>query len=385
MKARTIKGSSIEEIKKALTDALADGYKPTLCILFISIEQDRKAVCELFYDLGIEVIGATSSGEFVENHETTGGIVAMLLDLNRSSYKILFKEIGNDTLKETAQILLKNAYDSFANPAFILLTTHHSKDEKVIDGEGLIRYIENIAGPDLNLFGGMAGDDLSFTGTFVFNHELETDYGLVALVLDENKVMLRGMAISGWKPIGISRTVTKSKENLIYTIDDQPAFSLYLRFLGVEQDTIENQISFFNSEGVNYPLQIEREGRDPQMCNPIGYDQEKGALICESKVPQGASFRFSTPPDFDIVETILEKAFELKEKSNESAEALLVFSCAGRLSSLGPLAQQENDNLYELWNVPMAGFYTYGEFGRSESGIHEFHSTTNSWLVLNEK
>jgi hypothetical protein len=67
------------------------------------------------------------------------------------------------------------------------------------------------------------------------------------------------------------------------------------------------------------------------------------------------------------------------------AEALLIFSCAGRLSALGPMAQQENDSLADVWRVPMAGFFTYGEFGRGLNGKHEFYSTTNSWVVLKEK
>jgi hypothetical protein len=121
------------------------------------------------------------------------------------------------------------------------------------------------------------------------------------------------------------------------------------------------------------------------MCNPIGYDKEKKALMCESDVPQGSRFRFSTPPDFDIVETVVGKAKELKNKTHAEADALLIFSCAGRLSALGPMAQEENEGLYKTWNVPMAGFYTYGEFGKGVNGKHEFHSTTNSWVALKEK
>ena len=64
---------------------------------------------------------------------------------------------------------------------------------------------------------------------------------------------------------------------------------------------------------------------------------------------------------------------------------MLIFSCAGRLSALGPMAQQENDGLHAIWEAPMAGFYTYGEFGRALNGKHEFHSTTDSWVALKEK
>ena len=172
---------------------------------------------------------------------------------------------------------------------------------------------------------------------------------------------------------------------MVYTIDDKPALETYLRVLGIDPASIQNRINFFSSEAIHYPIQIAREGRQPLMCNPIGYDDEKGAIIFESEIPQGTDFRFSTPPDFDIVETVLEKAEELKEQSGARAEALLIFSCAGRLSALGPMAQQENDGLHEIWEVPMAGFYTYGEFGKAVNGKHEFHSTTNSWVVLTEK
>lgn len=385
MKAKTIHGDSPEEISTALRQSMDKDFLPTLAIVFISIKQDRKAVCDLFQREGIQVIGATSSGEFVEGHESKEGIVAMLLDLDPSSYRIILREIGDGSLKEAAEDLLGQAQGAFAKPSFILLSTFHNEKGVTIDGESLIQHITEVAGPEVNLFGGMAGDDISFTGTYVFTDSQVTDYGIVALVLDEEKVRLRGVALSGWKPIGISRTITKAEGNMVYTIDDKPALETYLRVLGIDPASIQNRINFFSSEAIHYPIQIAREGRQPLMCNPIGYDEEKGAITFESEIPQGTDFRFSTPPDFDIVETVLEKAEELKEQSGARAEALLIFSCAGRLSALGPMAQQENDGLHEIWEVPMAGFYTYGEFGKAVNGKHEFHSTTNSWVVLTEK
>ena len=385
MKAKTIHGDSPEEISTALHQSMDKDFLPTLAVVFISKKQDRKAVCDLFQREGIQVIGATSSGEFVEGHESKEGIVAMLLDLDPSFYRIILREIGDGSLKEAAEDLLGQAQEAFAKPSFILLSTFHNEKGVTIDGESLIQHITEVAGPEVNLFGGMAGDDISFTGTYVFTDSQVTDYGIVALVLDEEKVRLRGVALSGWKPIGISRTITKADGNMVYTIDDKPALETYLRVLGIDPASIQNRINFFSSEAIHYPIQIAREGRQPLMCNPIGYDEEKGAITFESEIPQGTDFRFSTPPDFDIVETVLEKAEELKEQSGARAEALLIFSCAGRLSALGPMAQQENDGLHEIWEVPMAGFYTYGEFGKAVNGKHEFHSTTNSWVVLTEK
>ncbi len=385
MNAKSIKGKSPEEIMSSLQDAMADGFKPTLAIMFISIKQDRNLVVDMLVKMGMDVIGATSSGEFVNGHQSEGEIVIMLLEIPRDYYTIIYDDIADKDLETATRKMIDNAFQKFEKPAFILLTTLLRSDGSLMDGEGMVGFIEKMAGPDITMFGGMAGDDITFNGTWVFNNDQTTDYGMTALVLDETKIQLHGLAYSGWKPMGVFRTVTKSEGNLIFTIDERPALEMYLHYLGRKESSPDDQINFFDSLGVHYPFQVERENREPKMCNPIGYDREKNALVCESDVVQGSRLRFSTPPDFEIIETVIEKAEEIKNEHNTKADALLIFSCAGRLSALGPMAQEENEGLFNVWNAPMAGFYTYGEFGKGLNGRHEFHSTTCSWVTLKEK
>ena len=387
MKAKSIKGKSIEEIKAALKQCKVDGYQPNLAFVFISIKQDRNAITSMLTENNIDVIGATSCTEFIDGHQDEGSIVILLLDLNRNFYKILFEKIEEQKLNESAVKLSKAALEIFKNPCFILLTTSLTADGNMIDGEAIIRDMVKELGNEFNLFGGMAGDDLTFTGAYVFNNDNTTGYGMVALVMDADKIDLHGMAISGWKPIGITKTVTKSEGNTVYTIDDKPALDVYMRYLGTAIPDYDNQLQFFENLGNQYPLQIEREHKEALMCNPIKFDKENMSLSFEFDVKQGSRFRFSTPPDFDIMETIVQRASELKNavQRDADADALLIFSCAGRLAALGPMAQMENEGLSKVWNSPMAGFYSYGEFGRSLNGKHDFHSTTNSWVVLKEK
>jgi len=385
MKAKTIKGNSPVEIKTALQESMADGYKPTLAIIFISIKQNREAVCEIFNQEGIDIFGATSSGEFIEGHQSEGAIVVMLLNIKKNDYCILFEEIGDRTLKDASTNLAKETLQKFSKPALILCSTFFAVSGKMLDGESLVRSIEEMTDSQMRICGGMAGDDVSFSGTYVFTNGRSTDYGMIALALNEEKIDFQGMAVSGWKPIGVFKTITKCEDNLIMTIDGKPALEMYLRFLGIDFTSDDDPSKFFDSVGVHYPMQIERENREPMMCNPIGYNKEKNALICESNVMEGSKFRFSMPPDFDIIDTVVLKAKELKDKKNSEAEALLIFSCAGRLSALGPMAQEENEALQSVWKSPMAGFYTYGEFGMTENGKQEFHSTTCCWVALKEK
>jgi hypothetical protein len=96
-------------------------------------------------------------------------------------------------------------------------------------------------------------------------------------------------------------------------------------------------------------------------------------------------FWFSVPPDFDIVQEIVDEATDVKNSVGEAADALLVFSCAGREPALGPLVNMENEGLAEVWKSPMAGFFTYGEFGRAKNGQQHVHSTACCWVALKEK
>jgi hypothetical protein len=385
MIAKSIHGRSFEEINAALHQAMDDGYIPTLAIVFISIKQNRQALCEALHSKGIDIVGATSSGEFINGHQNMGTTVILLLDLDPSCYTILFEDANDRDLGDAATELAKNALRTFKRPGFILCSTGVSSTAEFLDGEVVVRSIENVIGPQVNIYGGMAGDDASFTGTYVFTYGKSTDVGIAALVVDEEKVSLQGMAISGWKPIGIFRTVTKSKGGWIYAIDDQPALDMYLKYLGKEAVDEEEKYKIFESIGVHYPFQVERETGEPVLRTPMQINRQEKALMCDYDVPEGSKIRFSMPPDFDIVEKVIAQAKELKNETGAEAEALLIFSCAGRLSALGPLTNIENEGLYEVWKAPMAGFFTYGEYGRALKGKQEFHSTTCCWVTLKEK
>ncbi len=229
MKANSIKGKSTEEIKTVLSNCLSDGFHPTVAIVFASIKLDRHAICELLHKKGIDVLGATTAGEFIDGNQSEGGAAILLIHLNRNHYNILFEDIG-----------------------------------------------------------------------------------------------------------------------------------------------------------LHYPFQVEGAGY-PVLRTPFLADSDNNAIKPDFPVPEGTSFRFSVPPDFEIVENVLDKAKIIKEESQQEADALLIFSCAGRLSALGPMTNMENEGLFNIWNAPMAGFFTYGEYGIGTNGKQEFHSTTCSWVVLKEK
>lgn len=380
MKAKSITGRSPEEIRTALEQSMSDGFKPTLAIIFISIKLDRNAILEILKNEDLDVVGATSCGEFTNDYQEAGSTVILLLDMNREYYMILFEDIHDRNLEEATTHLANTALQRFKNPALIVCSTGTSVNGEIFDGQSFVHSLEQVIGPAAKMYGGMAGDDYSFAGSFVFTNQRSSDKGIVALIIDEDKVSVTGMAISGWQPIGTVKTVTKSEDGWLYTIDDKPALDMYLKYLGKENEDPEK---FYSDVGLFYPFQV-LDAEDPVMRTPMSIDNDDKALKLDFAIPTGTKLQFSMPPDFDIIENVLEKATELKNESQGNAEALLIFSCAGRLNALGPMTKMENDGLGEIWKTPMAGFFTYGEYGTTH-GRQKFHSTTISWAALKER
>jgi hypothetical protein len=379
MIAKTLKGHSAEEIRFALTECMSDGYKPTLAIVFMSYKLDIDGVCELLNMEGIQIFGATSSGEFIGSEIENESIVVMLLDINPAYFRILFLDSGNSSEYEIAKQLGKEGRATFTNAAFVIASGWSNE----MDGEEIIKGIESGFGGGATIFGGMAGDDLTLTGPKAFTYGKSSTKGLVALVIDEEKVELSGVATCGWKPVGITKTVTKSEGNIVYTIDDKPALDLVIKYLGLSLDDQFNNTVF--NLGAYYPLQLEREDAPAVMRTAQMGNIEDRSLICAGNVPQGSKVRFSLPPDFDVIDTVVEECTEVKEKQLNDADALIMFSCISRYLSFGVMTGEELERVQAVWDAPMIGFFTYGEYGKARQGKHEFHNNTCCVVALKEK
>ena len=385
MQAKSINGKSTEEIRMALQDATSDGFKPSLAIVFISVKQDRKAIADLLYQNCIDVFGCTSCGEFINNHQSEGEIVMLLLDVSRAYYTILLENVENNNVDKTASLIATKALHHFRNPTFLLTCNGVYENGRYFDGDTLVKTLVNELGDDCVFFGGMAGDDWAVMNTFIFTHQKVSSNGIAALVFDAAKISLHGMAIHGWKPLGITRKVTKSLGSKIYTIDGKPAAEMYLKYLGMTDKNEDASFDIFKDLSVHFPFITKRKDGDTIIKSPRSIDKESNALVMDIEMEEGSEFHFTTPPDFEISEEIIAEANGLKNSMESCPDALLIFSCAGRPPVLGPLTVVENEGLAKVWQVPMAGFYTYGEFGRTKNGNQHFHSAMCCWVAIKEK
>lgn len=379
MKAKTLSSASTTELHSALQQAVYDGYHPTLAIVFTSIKHDRNSICEMLHEKGIQIFGATTSGEFIGSEISEGGIVVMLLDIDPAHFKISFLETQANSAYEAAKQVGAEGKKAFDHPAFIIASGWvHT------DGEMIVQGIEEGFGSEVTVFGGMAGDDLALREPFVFTFGQQSVTGLVAIIINQDKIDVKGVATCGWKPVGITKTVTKSSNNVVYTIDDKPALDLVIKYLGlnIDNDVSENMVV---NLGAYYPLQLERENAPPVMRTAMLGNRQDRSLICAGNVPQGARVRFSLPPDFDVIDTVVNECSGLTTDGADRADAVIMFSCISRYLSFGVMTGEEIERVIEVWNAPFIGFFTYGEFGKSKNGKFEFHNNTCCVVALKEK
>jgi len=379
MKAKSIKGTSTEEIQSALKQSMADGFQPTLAIVFISISQDRNAVCKILDDAGIQIFGATTNGEFIDENPEKLSVSILLLDINPAYFTVLFSEYPEKNYREVAKDIAEKTKQLFQHPAFLVAGSNLETD-----AEQLLFGFEDAIDKQVTVFGGMAGDDYTFKDQYVFTNDKESNRGIVVLAFDEDKIKIKGRATCGWKAVGTEKTVTKSEGNHVFTVDNVPVLDITTKYGGIENVSPDNQ-GLLMELATSFPLQLQRETGEPVMRPGLLVDWSDNSFYCSGTVPQGSKVRFSLPPDFDVMEKVIRNTQDMKATEMPDADALIVFSCAGRIVALGPLMNMEIEGVKNVWNVPMVGMFSNAELARATGGNLEMHNLTTCVIALKEK
>lgn len=386
MNAKSIKGRTPEEIQKALDEIIRDarlpdgqGFKPTLAIIMISNMDDAESLRSIFGVQGIAIFGVTAPQKFTELGINPGDIVVLLMDIKPENFKIALNDYEGSSAYEAGYNTGVAGKNAFKNPGFII-----SPLDFRISYDGLINGLTDAAGQDILIAGGGSGDPADFTG-ILFTNDASSKGGLLALILNQDKVAMSGLAVSGWKPVGTSKKITKCEGTWALTIDNEPAMHVIQKFLGNDIVRDNPEGSGFIPTDLGYPLQFERASGNAIMKPALFFNPADQSVMIAGGVNEGDHFRFSLPPDFDVIDKVVESTKVAKELEMPDVDVLLVFSCVGRLGTFGPLITTEIEGLASTWGKPMIGYFSLGEFGKLDEGRCEFQGTTVSWVALKEK
>lgn len=378
MQAKTLCVPNTNVLDQQLSTLITNDFQPTLAIIFSSTKQSLGKIQALFSKKNIQLIGCTSAGEIANKELLDGGIVGLLLDIHPDYFTVSIEQRIGKSAYEAAFVMGQNAMQQFQHPALVVMSSgvHVNADEIIMGFKDVL--------PDaVPVFGGLASDDLALQKTSVFNNEQVYDEAILSLVLDNEKIEVKGLAASGWQAVGTTNTITKADGNMIYTINDQPALDIFLKYFGFF-DNLNIQGKPITTISAQYPLQILRKNGHHVLRSPIVGNEEDRSLMLAGGVKTGDQFRFSISPGFEVIDQTVDAFKQLKEQTHE-ADALILFSCKGRHAALGPMIEDEISGIYDHWQKPMIGFFSYGEIGADFTGQRDFHNETCSLIVLRER
>ncbi|MEI9955671.1 MAG: FIST N-terminal domain-containing protein [Ferruginibacter sp.] len=213
--------------------------------------------------------------------------------LIKNYFQIYFEEYPEKNYRQVTNTIARKSKEKFGAPAFFIAGSNMETD-----AEQLLFGFEDVAGKDVNVYGCMGGDDFTFSEQYAFTNGRESTRGLVCIALDEDKVMIKGVATCGWRAVGTVRTVTKSEGNHVYTVDDVPVLDISTKYGGLENVSPDNE-GLLLEIAANFPCNC-KEKRRPGNAAGLVIDWSDHSFYCSGTVPQGSKVRFSLPPDFDV-------------------------------------------------------------------------------------
>ena len=183
---------------------------------------------------------------------------------------------------------------------------------------------------------------------------------------------------TGWRAIGARGRITESAGNVIHRIDDEPALAFYQRYLGEGgMPTPANPLAVYEGAGEDFYLRV-----------PFASDADGGWVVVTGGIPPGAEVRLTVAVTDEIFEGTRSAVVKARDAfpGASGPAAALVFSCAIRRLVLGTRTGRELDiaraELGE--DLPISGFYCFGEIAPIEPGATRFHNETIVAVLLGE-
>ena len=365
---------SWEQLDASIKNTINLTFQPTLAIVFSSKNQDLEKIRTIFNKYEIDLLGCSTAGEIVDDALYENSIAVLLMDMDRSYYKVKITDYKEGVYQATRTVaqFAKNQYEQ---PGILVVSGGFINAQEIVEG------INSCLDAQIPIYGGLAGDDLEMIRTFAFTNELITDGGAAFLILDTEKIKLQGLAISGWKPVGGLNEITRAEGNKVYEINNEPAFDVFSRYFGLsDSNTKSDKLITIQT---NYPFQILREGGHSILRSPLLVNEEERTITLAAAVEEGSQFRFSNSPGFEVIDQTVQEFGKLQEAIPES-DAVILFSCKGRHGAFGPMLNDEISGIYNYWKKPLIGFLSYGEIGNMGNGICEFHNETCALAILKE-
>jgi hypothetical protein len=379
---RSLLADPAEAGAQACREALG-GRRADLVIVFAALSHSTPAMAAAVHAAAggdVLMIGCSTSGEFTVDGRGSGVVV---------------NAIGGDGFQASVRAVPYNSMDLYAagetvasaledvdSPHRVLLMLGDGRSD---DQQEVVRGAYSVAGAQVPLVGGCAGDDVTQTGTYAFFSS-----GTEVRVL-KNAVL--GAALGsptpfgvgtahGWHRTGEPMVVTRSEAGKIFELDGEPALDVYLRRTGAAPELAMDPAAFLRHATVR-PLGLARRtGEDIRIIFECDTDEQSISGLAET--PEGAMVWFMEQDPDAVVDAAADAARAAADSLDGVAPlGVLVFDCCVRPIALG----QDNTDLAAerlrdaLKPIPFGGFYSSGEIALNKGAKGMHHLTVAALAV----
>jgi hypothetical protein len=354
---------------------------PQLVLVFASTSQFKSgeqinALKEIFPGAGF--MGCSTSGEIAGTTVRDESVVATAVQFEKGNLSFVSVPVhSSENSFECGQTLIALLPKQGLRHVFVL------SDGLNVNGSELVRGLRLNLPIDVAVTGGLAGDGADFKETFVLDKSgIPSSHMVTAIGFYGEDLHFGYGSYGGWDTFGIDRKVTRSKSNVLYEIDGQPALSLYKSFLGESANGLP-------ASGLLFPLSLRtRVDELPVVRTILSVNEAEQSITFAGDLPEGSFVRLMKANTERLIQGAV-KAAETTKVSDQttSPDLAILISCVGRKLVLKQMVEEEVEGASEILGAKqITGFYSYGEISPfSENAACELHNQTMTITTISER
>ncbi len=324
-------------------------------------QENLREICQIIEQETPEALymGCSTNGNIIEGRACEKiVIICNVLEYPSTQAEMIQLPLTSETVYDTIE-RLKNmvAQREWVKSVEMLVTIRGMSMTEFCDG--LTELPEKI-----EVFGGGAFSEDMQNEACVFSKGYDcSDSSVVFLLMGGKDFHITTTHITGWKPLGKKFHVNRSKGSVLYELDGKPAYDVYYRYLNIRND------EHFFSNTLEFPFFYEHHGINILRA-PIASNSD-GSLQMTANIDENVIARMAYGDPWTILQNIREGGHHIREFH---PDAIRVYSCAARKTFWG-INEISKETLPFQSIAPTSGFYTSGEFLRTNGYVNQHNVT----------
>ncbi|MFP4844923.1 FIST signal transduction protein [Winogradskyella sp. PE311] len=323
------------------------------------------------------IVFGSTSGDITADHVDDDSITVTAIEFEKSHFEIKTSNVLNTDLDsfKTGKDLVNQFTKEGLKHIFVV------SEGSFINGSELTKGMNDATADSLLITGGLCGDAARFEKTLASYNEKPKSGEIVAIGFYGETFEASFAIHGGWTPFGPERIVTKSKSNVLFELDNQPALDLYKKYLGEKSKELPGA-------ALLYPLNVQSENEEQSYVRTIlNIDEKENTMILAGDIPENAKVQLMMTNVDNIANASELAAKQALEKRKNKPQLALLVSCIGRKLVLDQRVEEEIEEVVSIIgeDTTVCGFYSYGEIAPFNLEINcQLHNQTMTITLISE-